>query len=117
MNRDEYLAQLINNKVPIDLQGKIDSSEWWWVPIEDNWRLTWLGYASFVDLGVESWQFEFNSQKLQLPPWVYLKLSRNLKVPYYIVDNKKHNLLVIFDSREAVAIKLFGSLDRWLQRL
>jgi hypothetical protein len=117
MNRNEYLAQLIDSKVPQESRAEIDSSEWWWIPVEDNWRLTWLGYASFVDLGVESWEFDFGSSKLQLPSWVYLKLSRNLKVPYYIVDNKKHNLLVVFDSREAVAIKLFGSLDRWLARL
>jgi hypothetical protein len=114
MSRNEYLQQLLS-KVPAELRQDIDTKEWWWVPIDDNWRLTWLGYASFVDLGVESWEFDFPS--IKLPPWVYLKLSRNLKVPYYIVDNKKHNRLVLFDSREAVAISLFGSLDRWLQRL
>jgi len=116
MNRNEYIEQLLSNK-PAEIRSDIDTKEWWWVPVEDNWRLTWLGYASFIDLGVESWEFDFSLRKLQLPPWVYLKLSRNLKVPYYIVDNKKHNMLVVFDSREAVAIKLFGSLDRWLQRL
>jgi hypothetical protein len=115
MNRNEYLAQLIVSKVPEELQGKIDSSEWWWVPIEDNWRLTWLGYASFVDLEVESWQFDFSSIKLS--PWVYLKLSRNLKVPYYIVDNKKHNQLVVFDSKSAMLIKLFGNLNKWIVSL
>jgi hypothetical protein len=117
MNRNEYLAQLIDSKVPPESQGKIDSSEWWWVPVEDNWRLTWLGYASFVDLGVESWSFDFSSSKLQLPPWVYLKLSRNLKVPYYIVDNKKHNMLVVFDSKSAMLIKLFGDLNKWIVSL
>jgi hypothetical protein len=114
MNRNEYLQLLLSN-VPAELRQDIDTSEWWWVPIEDNWRLTWLGYASFVDLSVKSWEFDFSMQKL--PAWIYLKLSRNLKVPYYIVDNKKHNMLVIFDSREAVSIKLFGSLDKWLCRL
>jgi hypothetical protein len=113
MSRNEYLDQLISVKVPKQLQTEIDTSEWWWVPVPDSWRLTWLGYASFVDLGVDSWDFDFT----KLEPWMYLKLNRNLKVPYYIVDNKKHNKLVIFDSRDAVAINLFGSLDRWLQRL
>jgi len=116
MNRNAYLAQIIESKVPKELKSEIDSSEWWWLPTEDSWRLTWLGYASFVDIDVECWEFDFsNTHKIQ--PWVYLKLSRNLHVPYYIVDNKKHNKLVVFDSREAVAISLFGSLERWLRRI
>jgi hypothetical protein len=115
MTKHEYLESIICAVVPEELRSEIDTSEWWWLPTEDNWRLTWLGYASFVDLRVESWDFDFASHKIE--PWVYLKLSRNLKVPYYIVDNKKHNKLVVFDSREAVAIKLFGSLERWLRRL
>jgi len=114
MSRNEYIVQLLSNK-PAEIRSDIDTKEWWWVPVEDHWRLTWLGYASFVDLDVESWDFDFNTHRIQ--PWVYLKLSRNLHVPYYIVDNKKHNKLVVFDSREAVAINLFGSLERWLRRL
>jgi hypothetical protein len=114
MSRNEYIEQLLST-IPAEIRTNIDTSEWWWLPVEDIWRLTWLGYASFVDLGVESWDFDFD--KLILEPWIYLKLSRNLHVPYYIVDNKKHNKLVVFDSREAVAINLFGSLRKWLQRL
>jgi hypothetical protein len=115
MNRNEYLSQLIDSKMPEELRVDIDTSEWWWLPTEDSWRLTWLGYASFVDLGVESWEFDFPSQKLE--PWMYLKLGRNLKAPYYIVDNKKHNRLVVFDSRSAVMIKLYGDLIKWLKSM
>jgi len=114
MSRNEYTKQLLSTVLD-DVRANIDTSEWWWLPVEDSWRLTWLGYASFVDLGAESWDFDFD--KLILEPWIYLKLSRNLHVPYYIVDNKKHNKLVVFGSREAVAINLFGSLRKWLQRL
>lgn len=114
MSRNEYLQQLLS-KVPVELRHDIDTREWWWVPLEDNWRLTWLGYASLTDLSAESWEFDFDRRSIE--PWIYLKLSRNLQVPYYIVDNKKHNRLVVFDSREAVAINLFGSLERWLRRL
>jgi len=114
MSRNEYTKQLLST-VPDDVRAGIDTSEWWWLPVEDSWRLTWLGYASFVDLGVESWNFDFSS--IKLPPWVYLKLSRNLKVPYYIVDNKKHNMLVVFDSKSAMLIKLFGDLNKWIVSL
>jgi len=114
MNRNEYIEQMLST-LPDDVRDNIDTSEWWWLPIEDSWRLTWLGYASFVDLGVESWDFDFD--KLVLEPWIYLKLNRNLKIPYYIVDNKKHNRLVVFDSRSAVMINLHGNLTRWIRLL
>jgi hypothetical protein len=114
MNRNEYVENLLIT-IPADIRAEIDTSEWWWIPVEDSWRLTWLGYASFVDLGVESWEFDFNSNKLE--PWIYLKLSRNLKIPYYIVDNKKHNRLVLFDSKSAVIINLYGNLIKWIKTL
>jgi hypothetical protein len=114
MNRNEYIEQLLST-IPADVREKIDTSEWWWMPLQDQWRLTWLGYASFVDLGVESWEFDFGITDLK--PWVYLTLSRNLKFPYYIVDNKKHNRLVLFDSKSAVIINLYGDLIRWIRTL
>jgi hypothetical protein len=115
MTKSEYLDNLICSKVQEELRDEIDTSEWWWIPTEDNWRLTWLGYASFVELDVESWDFDFDIK--EIPPWIYLKLSRNLKIPYYIVDNKKHNRLVVFDNRSAVMINLYGNLIRWIRTL
>jgi hypothetical protein len=48
---------------------------------------------------------------------MYLTLSRKLKAPFYIVDNKKHAKLVVFDSKSAVMINLYGNLIRWINSL
>ena len=99
--------------VKLDIENSID--EWWWIKIEDNWRLTWYGYTCLTDLRLESWEFDFDIRDIR--PWMYLTLSRNLKAPYYIVDNKKHAKLVVFDSQSAVMISLYGNLIRWINSL
>jgi hypothetical protein len=115
MTKNEYLDTIICSTLPEELHNEINTSEWWWIPTEDNWRLTWLGYASLNDLNVESWDFDFNSR--EIAPWIYLKLGRNLQVPYYIVDNKKHNKLVLFDSKSAMMINLYGNLLKWIKSI
>jgi len=114
MTKDEYIHQLLEKTSP-EIRVDIDTKEWWWVPVEDQWRLTLTGRDDFAHLEAKSWEFDFASGKLQ--PWMFLKLSRHLKTPYYIVNHNKHSRLVLFDSRSAVMINLFGSLDLWLRRL
>jgi len=119
MSRNEFVQQALEQlqSAPADSKQEIENTvdEWWWIDIEDNWRLTWFGYASLTDLKIESWEFNFDIKDIR--PWMYLTLSRKLKAPFYIVDNKKHAKLVVFDSRSAVMINLYGNLIRWLETL
>jgi hypothetical protein len=119
MSRNEFVQHVLEKleSAPADVKSKIDHSinEWWWINIEDNWRLTWYGYVCLTDLNIESWEFNFDIKDIK--PWMYLTLSRKLKTPYYIVDNKKHTKLVVFDSQSAVMISLYGNLIRWINSL
>ena len=115
MSRLEFVQQTLA-QLPTEIQTLNNPQSWWWMPSnENNWRLTWLGYGNLVELNVESWEFEFGSRELK--PWMYLTLTRNLRAPFYIVDNKKHNRLVIFDSKSAVMINLYGDLIRWIESI
>ena len=116
MDRNEFVDQIVSNlelHQPVD----IDTQHWWWIHADaNNWRLTWQGYDDFKNkLNMESWEFEFGVKEIQ--PWIYLKLSRNLKIPFYIVDNKKHNKLVVFDSKSAMLINLYGDLIKWIRTI
>jgi hypothetical protein len=119
MSRNEFVQQVLEQleSLPAEMKQDIENAvdEWWWIDIEDNWRLTWFGYACLTDLKIESWEFDFDIKDIR--PWMYLTLSRKLKAPFYIVDNKKHAKLVVFDSRSAVMINLYGDLIRWLETL
>jgi hypothetical protein len=119
MSRNEFVQQVLERlqSAPAEIKSDIERSvdQWWWINIEDNWRLTWYGYACLTDLNEKSWEFDFDIKDIR--PWMYLTLSRKLKAPFYIVDNKKHAKLVVFDSRSAVMINLYGNLIRWLETL
>jgi hypothetical protein len=119
MSRNEFVQQALERlqSAPAEMKQDVENAvdEWWWIDIEDNWRLTWFGYACLTDLKIESWEFDFDIKDIR--PWMYLTLSRKLKTPFYIVDNKKHAKLVVFDSRSAVMINLYGDLIRWLETL
>jgi hypothetical protein len=116
MSRNEYVQKLLE-QVPAEARSDIEAAvdQWWWDSKPDNWRLTWYGYACLHDLQTESWEFDFPTREVK--PWIYLALCRNLTVPYYIVDNKKHNRLVVFDSRSAVMIRLYGDLIKWIRAI
>jgi hypothetical protein len=115
MSRLDFVQQILAN-APAVLLTNVDTQSWWWIPpIEDNWRLTWLGYSNLVELNVKSWEFEFGTNEFR--PWMYLTLTRNLQAPFYIVGNKKHHRLVIFDSKSAVMINLYGDLIRWIKSI
>jgi len=119
MLRNEFIQHVLERlestpaDVKLDIKNSID--EWWWIKVKDNWRLTWYGYACLTDLKLESWEFNFDIKDIK--PWMYLTLSRNLKAPYYIVDNKKHAKLVVFDSQSAVMISLYGNVVTWINSL
>ena len=116
MLKNEYIQQLLI-QAPSGLESEtaINTDQWWWIATEDNWRLSWHGYDCLTKLKLESWEFDFVTKEIK--PWIYLTLSRKLQAPYYIVDNKKHAKLVIFDSQSAVMINLYGNLIRWIESI
>jgi hypothetical protein len=119
MSRNEFVQNILkpSESLSADARSDIENAvdEWWWINVADNWRLTWYGYACLNDLQLESWEFDFDIKDIR--PWMYLTLSRKLKAPFYIVDNKKHAKLVVFDSKSAVMINLYGNLIRWIESL
>ena len=120
MERSEY-TRLMWQQLPVAIQEAQSLEEtghqWWHDTREDGgWRLTWAGYVDLADvLHQESWDFDFEKQAL--PAYFFLKLNYNLKSPYYIVNNRKNSKLVVFDSRAAVMINLYGQVEKWIANL
>ena len=119
MSRNEFVQNLLEQSQSLSADERLDIEnavdEWWWIDVADNWRLTWYGYACLTGLQLESWEFDFDIKDIR--PWMYLTLSRKLKAPFYIVDNKKHAKLVVFDSKTAVMINLYGNLIKWINSI
>jgi hypothetical protein len=90
----------------------------WWQNIRDDGglRLTSQGFYVFENLlELESYSFEL-PEKL-LTPNNLIALDRHMASPYYIVNNRKFNKLVMFGSREALMATLHGDMQRFIKSL
>ena len=118
MSRLEYTQQFLAH-LPAAAEVSVARAlvDWWQDPRpESGMRLSWAGYAVLVnDLDIEFWQFNFSKQGI--PPWIYLRLDHSLTAPYYIVDNKKITSLMVFSSRDAMMINLYGDVEKWIASL
>ena len=90
----------------------------WWQNIQDDGglRLTYKGFYVFEHmLELSSYSFEL-PEKL-LTPRNLLAMDRRLTCPYYKVNNRKLNKLVMFGSREAMMATLHGDMQRFITSL
>lgn len=90
----------------------------WWQNIRDDGglRLTYQGFYVFENLlELESYLFEL-PEKL-LTPGNLIALDRRMTCPYYMVNNRKFNKLVMFGSREAMMAVLHGDMQRFIKSL
>jgi hypothetical protein len=95
-----------------------DAMRTWWKNIrkDGGLRLTYEGYRVFSNcLLLHSHTFDLPEQLLT--PKNLLVLDRHMASPYYIVNNRKHNHLVMFGSREAMMAVLHGDTQRFINSL
>jgi hypothetical protein len=118
MLRREYTQKFLS-LLPPDTGLSIDQAlASWWQDSRSTGglRLSWTGYVMLVnDLDIEFWQFDF--AKSGIPAWIYLRLDQYLTAPYYMVDNKKNTNLIVFSSRDAMMINLYGTVEKWIASL
>lgn len=120
MSRSKF-TEAMWHQTPVAYQEAVSldavQAEWWHDSRPNGgWRLSWSGLADLTDLlKLDAWYFDFSSKEIQ--PWMLLKLKKHITVPYYIVDNRKHTQLVVFDSKLAVMINLYGEVEKWVASL
>lgn len=111
----------ITKKILSIIETKIDyntARKTWWKNIRSSGglRLTDSGFSAFVHANIEFWEFEYNSI---ITTKVLLMLDKKLKTPFFMKSpfSLKKNLIIIFDSRIASIITLYGSIDKYLEIL
>lgn len=90
----------------------------WWQNIREDGglRLTDVGYLVFSNyLELNSYTFELPERLLT--PRNLIALDRHMPSPYYIVNNRKNNNIVMFGSREALMATLHGDMQRFILSL
>lgn len=100
--------------LPIDLHQALTK---WYKNIRTNggYRLTDIGYTTLNNGEIESWSVDLNDIKKIINKKTLLDLDRKIQYPYYLdFKNKK---LILFSSKEAVMVLLYGDLQNWLNNL
>jgi len=92
----------------------------WWFNIRKNggMRLTGPGYAAFVqNLDLVKYEFDISNPH-DLNQRRLLVLDRKLQMPYYIHTVKGiPKKIIMFGSKEAVMLNLYGDLNKFLDTL
>lgn len=89
----------------------------WWFNIRKTggMRLTTLGHTAFVrDLELEHYEYRIDDPLL-FNQQTILDLDRKMQMPYFISATKGiPKKIVLFGSKEAVMINLYGNLQQFL---
>jgi hypothetical protein len=90
----------------------------WWQNLREDGglRLTDVGYHVFSNF-LELSNYTFELPEKLLTPKNLLDMDRHMTCPYYMVNNRKLNKLVMFGSREAMMAVLHGDMQRFITSL
>ena len=88
----------------------------WWINIRDNggMRLSEAGYLVFDKFDLD--RYEHRLDNFIINASFLIVLDKKLSCPYYLQLGKKARL-VMFGSREAMMLKLYGDIERYLDML
>jgi hypothetical protein len=115
MRDKRQLTQILIDLLPPEQRPDLNSiiPVWWYnLRHAGGMRLTAQGYDAFCNL-LELEHYQFNLTDLDLRTIV--ALDQCLHSPYYIKIQKKiPTNLILFGSREAVMINLYGNLKKYL---
>jgi hypothetical protein len=90
----------------------------WWQNLREDGglRLTDMGYLVFSNY-LELSRYTFKLPEKILIPRNLIALDRHMASPYYIANNRRHNSIVMFGSREALMATLHGDIQRFINSL
>lgn len=127
MNK-KTVTEIVRQELPDGHDHKTLSLEkimfkWWTTGRSGNvLRLTDDGYKAFNDAGIQEYNYTINLETLAIKlnsikgVEFTLKLGKLIKCPWYLtLKDKKHVTLKVFDSKVAMIINLYGTIEDYLQ--
>lgn len=115
LNKHDFTHELVTK---LDSNIGVDHAmKSWWANIRESGglRLTEAGYIVFNSLDIERWEFDVPTRTFAVPNNL-LVLDKKLTCPYYIKLGRKSQL-VMFGSREAMTLALYGDIEKFINNL
>lgn len=125
MNK-KTITEIVQNQLPYDHEDKNTSLEdlmfKWWATgrTGTGLRLTDQGYMAFVRADIQEYNYVINPEAFvkklnNKASWdLTLKIGKTIKCPWFITISSKFLTVKIFDSKVAMMINLYGSLEDYL---
>ena len=118
MRNKKKLTEELVRQLDIDLGITVKHAmHTWWFNLRSTggMRLTTIGYRVFCE-ALDIVQYEFNiDDPIAFNQHMILDLDRKLQMPYYIHGVKGiPKKIVLFGSKEAVMVNLYGDLKKYL---
>ena len=116
LNKLQLTAELVNHYP--DAPSVDEAMRTWWQNIREDGglRLTYQGYHVFSNF-LELSSYTFDLPEKLLTPHNLITLDRHMTCPYYIVNNRKLNVMVMFGSKEAMMATLHGDIKQFIASL
>jgi hypothetical protein len=112
------LTQDLVKQLPPEQKINVDEAmRTWWFNLRKRggMRLTGTGFVALTkDLDLENYEYQINDP-MSFTQHTILDLDRKMQMPYYIHAVKGiPKKIVLFGSREAVMVNLYGNLKQFL---
>lgn len=127
MNK-KTITEIVVQELPVDHPDKSISIDklylkyWYTGRNSDVLRLTQYGYEAFKDAGIQKYSYAFNIESLMTKLnkskgyQVTMQVGKILKCPWYISKKDQKTLVLdIFDSKIAMMINLYGSVEDYFK--
>lgn len=117
LNKLELTKQVLS-QLPQTVRPELDQAlKSWWMNLRETGglRLTDVGVLAFNMLELEKHEYSLIDH-MPIKANVLITLDQKLTCPYHITSGKKA-VLTMYGTKEAVMLRLYGDIDRYLTML
>ena len=111
----QSITQQILTGLPEDDRPTLEEAlQSWWMNFRDGGglRLTNAGFMAFGTCDLETYSFAVPTNLVAIARHLLI-LDKKLDCPYYIKIGKNPQI-VLFGSRQAVMLAMYGDLEKWM---
>lgn len=112
--KQQYTARLLESLPEDDRPTLEEALQSWWMNFRDGggMRLTNAGFMAFGTCDLETYSFAVPANIVAIARHL-LTLDKKLDCPYYIKIGKNPQI-VLFGSKQAVMLAMYGDLEKWM---
>ena len=114
LTKQQITQQILTGLPEEDRPTYDEACKSWWMNFRDGggFRLTNAGYMALSTWDFETYSFDVPTNIVAIARHL-LTLDKKLDCPYYIKIGKNPQI-VLFGSRQAVMLAMYGDLEKWM---